>query len=140
MSKKDAAADKKAVAKESENNKPIPGIGITRQQLIDVLKARSEETELKPAFMRYLFDIKDWYGEGSLVTETPNRMIIAKVRMKLLLAASDPDRTKPLVQIFIEEYNREMVGFERKGRLEGLGALQALLAESEEGGAIALGR
>ena len=60
--------------------------------------------------------------------------------MKLLLAASDPDRTKPLVQIFIEEYNREMVGFERKGRLEGLGALQALLAESEEGGAIALGR
>lgn len=124
----------------TDDKKPIPGLGITREQLIDILKARAEEAELKPAFMKYLFDIKDWLNEGSLITETPNRMIVTKVRMKLLLAASDTTRTKPLVQVFIEEYNKEMVGFERKGRLEGLGALQALLAEGEEGSAIPIGR
>jgi len=133
-------AEKVAVKKVDDSKKIIPGLGITRAQLVDILKARTEETELKPAFMRYLFDIKDWFNEGSLITETPNRMIITKVRMKLLLAASDPTRTKPLIRIFIEEYNKEMVGFERKGRLEGLGALQALLAESEEERAISIGR
>jgi len=134
---------KKKIADEkntTEGKKPIPGLGITREQLIDILKARTEETELKPAFMRYLFDIKDWFSEGSLITETPNRMIITKVRMKLLLAAADPTRTKPLIRVFIEEYNKEMVGFERKGRLEGLGALQALLSEGEEERAISIGR
>lgn len=134
-------AEKQSVKDAADGSKkPIPGLGITRDQLIEIIKARTEETELKPAFMRYLFDIKDWLNEGSLITETPNRMIITKVRMKLLLAASDPTRTKPLVQIFIEEYNKEMVGFERKGRMEGLGALQALLAESEEERAISIGR
>jgi len=123
-----------------EGKKPIPGLGISREQLIDILKARSEEAELKPAFMKYLFDIKDWLNEGSLITETPNRMIVTKVRMKLLLAAADIERTKPLIQVFIEEYNKEMIGFERKGRLEGLGALQALLTEGEEERAISLGR
>ena len=133
-------AEKDTDKKVDDSKKIIPGLGITRAQLVDILKARTEETELKPAFMRYLFDIKDWFNEGSLITETPNRMIITKVRMKLLLAASDPTRTKPLIRIFIEEYNKEMVGFERKGRLEGLGALQALLAESEEERAISIGR
>jgi len=133
-------AKEKASVVANDTKKPIPGLGITRDQLIDILKARTEESELKPAFMRYLFDIKDWLNEGSLVTETPNRMIVTKVRMKLLLAASDPDRIKPLIQVFIEEYNKEMVGFERKGRMEGLGALQALLSEGEEERAINIGR
>ena len=44
--------------------------------------------------------------------------------------AANPDRTKSLVAVFIEEYDRRMISFKRKGRLELLGALQAL-AESE---------
>ena len=93
--------------------------------------------------MRYLYDLEGddaWMNEGALVTENPPRMVVSKVRMKIILAASDPNRTKPLIQVFLEEYNKEMVGFERKGRLEGLGALQALLAESEEERAISIGR
>lgn len=125
---------------EEAKAKPIPGLGITRDQLLGWLKAKREETSQRPAFMQYLYDLEDWMGEGALVTENPPRMIIAKVRMKIILAAADPDRTKSLIQIFLEEYNKEMVGFERKGRLEGLGALQALMAESEEERAISIGR
>jgi len=134
--------DTSATAKQPAVTKPknIPGLGITRDQLLNWLKRKQEETAQKPAFMQYLFDLDDWLNDGALVTENPPRMVINKVRMKLILAASDPDRTKPLIQIFLEEYNKEMVGFERKGRIEGLGALQALLSESEEERAITIGR
>ena len=132
------------MAKDKETKpKPIPGLGITRDQLLGWLRAKREETEQRPAFMRYLYDLEGddaWLNEGALVTENPPRMVINKVRMKIILAASDPTRTKPLIQVFLEEYNKEMVGFERKGRLEGLGALQALMAENEEERAISIGR
>lgn len=137
MAKGDGAKDTKAL---QGKTKAIPGLGISREQLLEWLRAKKEDTAQRPAFMKYLYDLDDWMGEGALVTENPPRMIIAKVRMKLLLAAADPARTKPLIQVFLEEYNKEMVGFERKGRLEGLGALQALLAESEEERAISIGR
>lgn len=133
-------ADKNKPPQEVAKAKPIAGLGITRDQLLGWLRAKQEQTEQRPAFMRYLYDLEDWMGEGALVTENPPRMVINKVRMKIILAAADPNRTKPLVQIFLEEYNKEMVGFERKGRLEGLGALQALMAESEDERAISLGR
>lgn len=123
-----------------EKPKTIPGLGITRDQLLGFLRAKRDEAAQKPAFMQYLYDLDDWLNEGALVTENPPRMVINKVRMKVILAASDPERTKPLLQVFLEEYNKEMVGFERKGRLEGLGALQALYAESEDERAISLGR
>lgn len=123
-----------------EKKKAIPGLGITRDQLLDYLKGKKEEAEVRPSFMRYFHDIEDWLNEGALITETPARMVVTKVRMKIILAAADPNRTKPLVQIFLEEYNREMIGFERKGRLEGFGALQALMAEGEEERAISIGR
>ena len=134
-----AKTDGKAVTK----SKSIPGLGITRDQLLNWLKHKQEETAQKPAFMQYLFDLEGedaWLNEGALITENPPRMVINKVRMKLILAAADPERTKPLIQVFLEEYNKEMIGFERKGRIEGLGALQALLSESDEERAITLGR
>jgi len=131
----------KVVAKPLETKpKVIPGLGITREQLLGFLRAKREETSQKPAFMQYLYDLPDWLSDGALVTENPPRMIINKVRMRVILAAADPDRTKSLIQIFLETYNQEMVGFERKGRLEGLGALQALLSEGDEERAISLGR
>jgi len=75
-----------------------------------------------------------------LITENPPRMVLNKIRMKIILAAADPERTKPLIQVFLEEYNREMVGFERKGKLEDMGMMQALMAEGEEERPISLGR
>jgi len=112
------------------------GNKLTREQLITFLRKKEEESDTTPYVVRALFG-----DDLSLVTETHARMIVPKVRMRLLLAASDPDREKPLVQVFLEEYNKEMVNFERKGRLELLGALQALAAEAgDEERAVSMSR
>lgn len=112
------------------------GTKLTREQLIAFLRRKEEESDTTP------FVVKALFGDDlSLVTETHGRMIVPKVRMRILLAASDPDRVKPLVQVFLEEYNKEMVNFERKGRLELLGALQALAAEgADEDSAVTMGK
>lgn len=102
---------------------------LTKKQLMDIL-VKSTEGGAKPAAVKELFDVED---DLTLKTETPPRMILPLVRMKILEAASDPDRTKSLIQVFVEEYDRRMISYNRKGRLELLGALQAL-AESEGGG------
>jgi len=106
---------------------------LTKQQLVDILTKSSEEG-VKPAAVRELFNTED---DLTLKTETPPRMILPLVRMKILEAASDPNRTESLVQIFVKEYDRRMVSVNRKGRLELLGALQAL-AETEGGEEISM--
>lgn len=106
---------------------------LTKQQLIDIL-TKSQEEGVRPAAVRELFNVD---GDLTLKTETPPRMIIPLVRMKILEAASDPDRTKSLIQVFVEEYDKRMISYQRKGRLELLGALQAL-AEAEGGEEITL--
>ena len=115
--------------------KKSQGKGLTREQLVEFLKRKEEESDTTPFVVRALFG-----DDLSLVTETHANMIVPKVRMRLLLAASDPNREKPLVQVFLEEYNKEMVNFERKGRMELLGALQALVSEGEEDRAVSMGR
>ena len=116
----------------------IKGLGLTREELIDYLKAHTEDMGSRPQFLKYLYDIEDWLNEGAMVSENTPRMIMTKIRLKLILAASDPKRKKPLVQIFLEEYNREMIALDRQGRQEALGALQAL-ANSEDGSGINVG-
>lgn len=101
---------------------------LTKEQLIEILRGGQEES-IKPAAVRELFNTKD---DLTLKTETPPRMILPLVRMRVIEEAANPDRKKSLVQVFIEEYDKRMVSYKRKGRLELLGALQAL-AESEGG-------
>lgn len=99
---------------------------LSKEELLAILK--EEESEgVKPAAVKELFNTKD---DLTLKTETSPRMVSTLVRMKILEAAADPDRTKSLVEVFIEEYDKRMISFKRKGRLELLGALQAL-AEGE---------
>ena len=112
-------------------NKPTKNL--TKQQLVDILTKGSEDS-VRPAAVRELFDSEK---DLTLKTETPPRMILPLVRMKILEAASDPDRTKSLIEVFVEEYDRRMISLNRKGRLELLGALQAL-AESEGGEEISM--
>ena len=107
--------------------------GLSKQELVDILRG-SEQESVKPAAVRELFNTKD---DLTLKTETPPRMILPLVRMKILSAAADPNRTKSLIEVFVEEYDKRMISLNRKGRLELLGALQAL-AESEGGGEIPL--
>jgi hypothetical protein len=115
----------------------IKGLGITRDELRRYLQSRVGEMGDRPSVLTEMYDKEDL----SLITETHGRMITPKVRMKVILAACDPRRHTPLVQVFINEYNKEMVSFERQGRQELLGALQALAAAGEEGEhAVPLGR
>ena len=106
---------------------------LTKEELIEIL-SKSQDDGVRPAAVRELFNTKD---DLTLKTETPPRMILPLVRMKILEAASDPDRKKSLIQVFVEEYDKRMVSYNRKGRLELLGALQAL-AEAEGGEEISL--
>jgi len=103
---------------------------LTKEELTEILR-KTEEEEVKPQAVRELFNTD---GDLTLKTETPPRMIIPLVRMKLIEAAADPNRTRSLVEIFIEEYDKRMISLSRKGRLELLGALQAIAeGEGEEG-------
>lgn len=106
---------------------------LSKADLISIIRG-SEAEGVKPAAVRELFDTE---GDLTLKTETPPRMILPLVRMRILEAAADTERTKSLVEVFIEEYDRRMVSVNRKGRLELLGALQAL-AEAEGGEEIPL--
>lgn len=106
---------------------------LTNEELLQILREGQEEG-VRPAAVRELFNTKD---DLTLKTETPPRMIIPLVRMKVLEAARDPNREISLVQVFIEEYDKRMVSYNRKGRLELLGALQAL-AEAEGAESITL--
>lgn len=91
-----------------------------------------DEDDVRPQAVRELFDGS---SDLTLKTEVPPRMIIPLLRMKIVLEAHNPRRTKPLVQIFREEYMRLMVSLKRRGRLELLGALrvQSEVEDIDEG-------
>ncbi len=103
---------------------PGGGKPLSRQQIIDYLrhKAEMEQSSSKPLVATELYDKSNL----SLVTETPPHMVMTKVRLRLILAAMDPKRIKPLLECFIDIYNEEMISYKRQGRQEYLGALQAL--------------
>ena len=87
-----------------------------------------EEEEVKPQAVRELFDGNT---DLTLKTEIPPQMVIPLLRLKIVMAASDPKRTKPLVQVFIDEYMKLMISLKRRGRLELLGALSAVMRDEE---------
>lgn len=84
--------------------------------------------EVKPAAVRELFTPDD--KDLPLKTETHPRMVEVLVKLKVLEESRNLKRTKSLLEIFVQEYDKRMISYNRKGRLELLGALQAL-AEAE---------
>ena len=102
--------------------------GLTKEQLNEYFKRKYEQSDTRSEVVRELYDRDD----KSLVTETHAQMILPKVGLKVLIAAQDPTRTKPLIQVWLEGYNDEMISFKRQGRHELLGALQALAVNEEE--------
>jgi len=109
----------------------IKGLGITRDQLKTYLKARVEQGDIRPMVVREMYARED--EDYTLVTENTPRMVVNKLRTRLIEHSLDLTRTKPLITLFREDYNLEMVSLLRKGRLELLGALQMLAAEDEGG-------
>ena len=101
----------------------------TKEEILAVLRRDQEEEQGSPAVKELGYGLTS-DGDMSMKSETPPRMVHTLVRMKVLEAARDPDRTESLVAVFVREYDRRMVSLNRKGRLELLGALQAM-AESD---------
>lgn len=108
----------------------IKGLGITKAELRAYLKLKLQEEGGHPLVTKELYSRDD--DDYTLVTENHPRMLAHKIRLRVLLAAMDPNRTKPLIQVFLEAYNEEMISFKRQGRQEYLGALQALSSQDLE--------
>ena len=104
--------------------------GLNKEQLIAYFKRKYEQGDTRSEVVRELYDRDD----KSLVTETHAQMVLPKVGIRVMLAAMDPLNKKPLMQVWLDAYNDEMISFKRQGRLELLGALQALSVQEEEGG------
>ena len=109
--------------------KSIKGLGITKTELKQYLKGKLQEGEGRPLVAQELYARDD--EDYTLVTENHPRMLPNKIRLRVLLAAIDPERTKPLIQVYLEAYNEEMISFKRQGRQEYLGIAQALLSQEE---------
>lgn len=105
-----------------------PKKGLTREQLVEYFKRKFQDSDNKSELWKELYDKQDM----TLVTETHAHMVIPKVRMKMIMHAIDPKRTESLIDLWLRDFNGEMVSFKRQGRLEGLGALQALETMEEE--------
>lgn len=106
----------------------MAGSELTKDQIIAYFEEKREQESVKSDLWKELFDSDDL----SKVTENHPHMIISKVRMRLVVAAMDPNRKKPLVQEWLDAFNAEMISYNRQGRLEGLGALQAIESGDEE--------
>ena len=116
---------------ENESENKIKGLGITRDQLKTYLKSRVEAGDMRPLVVKEMYTRDD--EDYTLVTENTPRMVPNKLRSRMIEHCLDLNRTKPLIQMFREDYNLEMISLLRKGRLELLGALQMLAADDEGG-------
>ena len=103
----------------------------TKEEILAVLRRDQEEEQRNPAVKELGYGLNS-EGDMSMKSETPPRMVHTLVRMKVLEAARDPDRTESLISVFIREYDKRMVSLNRKGRLELLGALQAMAEGDRE--------
>ena len=122
---------------QDSGNRPIPALGgMTRNQVISILREQEESQRMKPEILKQLYD----NDNKTLITETPPSMIMTKIRMRMVLAITDPRRTKPLIEVFLDAYNEEMISLRRQGRQELLGALQLLSQSEGDGGGTTLGR
>lgn len=103
---------------------PVPTgkSGLSKEQLIAYFKRKFESQDTRPDVSKLLYDTDDL----ALITELHGQMILPMVGLAVYEAALDPKRTEPLISVWKREYYKAMISYERKGRLEYLGALQAL--------------
>ncbi len=92
------------------------------------------EEDETPAGIRTLFPDENARRSTDLakITETPARMIVPLVRAEIIVAAQDEKRTKPLLQMFVEKFDRRMISKDRKGRIEAVEMIKGLSAAEED--------
>jgi hypothetical protein len=91
--------------------------------------AFDQEEDFRPAAVKELFNSNT---DLTLKTETPPKMVLPLVRLRVLRAAADQNRRVSLLEVFISEFDRRMVSISRKGRLELLAAMQAASTMDQE--------
>lgn len=91
-----------------------------------------EDKQLPPGF-DILFPT-DSDADRTQITETPPRMVLPLVRMRIINEASNPKRKESLLELFVREFDRRMLSYDRKSRLEAVRMFQGAMmaAESEE--------
>ncbi len=98
-----------------------------------------EESDDKlPIGYSILFPNEDESGSDlTKITETPARMILPLVRMRVIDAASNPRRKTSLLEIFVQEFDRRMISKDRRGRIEAVQIMQgAARGDDEEDAAV----
>lgn len=104
---------------------PTGKSGLSKEQLVAYFRRKFEAQDNRPDVSKLLYETDDF----SLITELHAQMILPLVGMEIYEAALDPKRTEPLITVWKRSYFKAMISYERKGRLEYLGALQALALE-----------
>ena len=102
--------------------------GLSKDQLVAYFKRKFDSQDQRPDVSKLLYDTEDF----GLITELHGQMILPMVGLEVYEAALDLRRKEPLISVWKRSYQKAMISYERKGRLEYLGALQALAME--EGG------
>lgn len=113
---------------------PDKGYRPTKEELLAVLRQDQEEAQRSPAVKELGYNPAT-DADMTMKSETPPRMVNTLVRMEVLEAARDPERIargESLMRVFIRAYDKRMVSLNRKGRLELLGALQAIADSDRE--------
>ena len=106
----------------------MAGAKLTLEQLKSYFKERMQQGDNKSELWKELYDTED----KTMVTENHPTVIPTKLRIKMVIHALDPKRTKSLAELWVKDFNEEMVSYKRQGRLEGLGALQAMETMEDE--------
>ena len=88
-----------------------------------------DDDDGKPAAYRVLFEENG--ADLVKITETPTRMILPMVRMKLIDEATNQGRTKSLIAIFMESLDARMISRDRRGRIEAVQLMQARPGEMD---------
>lgn len=92
--------------------------------------AGEEESQIPQGF-QVLFP-SDKEVDLTNITETPPKMILPLVRMRIINEAYNPKRKESLLELFVREFDRRMISRDRKGRLEAVQMLQRALTMSDD--------
>lgn len=127
---------------EEKIERPIAYNNGEEEQQAEEAQEREDQDEAPPDWLedykkqksegiRELFDISN---PDDLVTktETPGSMIIPMVMVEVSNEAINLTRTKRLSQIFMDRFDKRMVSYKRRGRIEVLTALSQQAREDDE--------
>lgn len=92
----------------------------------------TQEEAVSRAFQVLFPDDGDDLPDMTRITETPARMILPLVRLRIIREATNLRRKMPLIEVFVREFDRRMISRERRGRLEAISLMQGMVHQDGE--------